>query len=182
MTRRLIPFTLLALLVSATSVQAQADKPTIFGVKAGVVGPGCVYVDDSDCFDSSVSYSLGGFVDTRLGEKLLGGIALDLHNGSSADSDFEELIYDLSLNLKADLGETTTFRPGFGLGYARSDVEGETLQAMTVRALLEVILPSSGQGPNWLGEVALYASPAGGTECCDVTWGPGFYLRGGVVF
>ena len=181
---RALVLALSGLLTTAAGLAAQsAEKTTFFGVKAGLFAPGCVSVDDSDCYDSSVSYGLGGFVDTRLGEKILGGVSLDIANASSADSDFEETILDASVNLKADLGsgEGVGFRPGFGLGWAHSNIGDESLNAFTVRGLFEVIFPTA-SGLTWLGEAAVYAAPKGGTDCCDVSWGPGFFLRGGLIF
>ena len=176
---------LLASLASGQAISAQeADDGATYGLKAGLFSPGCVYVDDSDCFDASVSFSIGGFVDTRLGEKLLGGVSLDLNNVESADSDFEEILLDVAVNLKADLSDPSSsvrFRPGIGFGYARASVDDETLQALTIRALVEALFPSE-SGRTWIAELGVYAAPAGGTECCDVTWGPGVHLRGGLIF
>jgi len=34
----------------------------------------------------------------------------------------------------------------------------------------------------WLAELAVIAGPSGGNDDFDITFGPGFLLRGGLVF
>ncbi len=93
------------------------DKGTVYGFKVGLISPGSIDVEDfSD--DGDMSYSLGGFVDYALAEKIYGGISLDLHNMSFYDE--SKIMYDISGTLKAKIFSETsnlTFRPGIAIGY-----------------------------------------------------------------
>lgn len=171
-----------ALLVSASPAHAQLGTLT-YGVKAGLVAPGCVYIDDSFCFDADANLGLGGFLDYALAERLSGGLFVDVHSVSVEGSDTETMI-DLGFMLKAFIpvsGDAVALRPGFGLGYGRVTVEGEDVEFLTLRAPLEVLYVGGG-GITWGGELALYYGPTGGSDESDVTFGPGFMLRGLIVF
>jgi hypothetical protein len=170
---------------SRIPVQEAVDigaKNTVFSIKAGVISPGCVYVEDSDCFETNVSYSVGLAVDRRLGERFFGGLYLDTHGVSSDALDETELLLDVGVALKAELasGATYLFRPGIGFGYGRISIFDETSQHLTLRGMLEAILVRARY--SLLGEIGVYYSPAGGTPDADVSFGPGLLARVGVGF
>lgn len=180
--RSALAVALTGLLVAAVSSPLAAQElETEYGLKAGIVTPGCIYVDDSDCIDGEVSYSVGGFLDYPLSPRLFGGLALDLHGVSAENSDDTETLLGVSLTLKADIPQDAlTFRPGVGLGFGRVDFGQETSQHLTLQGLVDLVFPRPDM--SFLVEVSVYASPAGGTDCCDVTFGPGGTLRAGIIF
>jgi hypothetical protein len=194
MSRRILPHAAPVVLLLAFSASAAAQtggmadflaRSTQLGALAGVAYPGCTYVDDSDCFDSDVNWSLGGFVDYRLGEKFLGGVYLDIDGASGEGSEDSDVLFDVGLALKGQIASPTSsiaWRPGiaFGAGYG-VDVAGETSTNLTLRFLLEAVIPTSGR-ISWIIQGAIWASPAGGNSEVDFTFGPGFILRGGVIF
>lgn len=159
-------------------------RNTTFGVKAGLISSGTIYVDDGE-FDSDASYSIGAFVDHRLAPKLFGGLGLDVHNISAFDE--EKMLIDAELTLKALIGEgrgRVAFRPGIGLGYGSvGEISGvaASSQYFTVRGFAEILLPMSGRSA-WLGEIAVLAGPSGGNSDLDITFGPMVLVRAGVVF
>src|SRR4051812_4414155 len=93
----------LALVVAAFAVaspaHAQRQRSTHFGVKATVLMPGEAYVEEADAFfDIDMSFGVGGFVDTQLGEKLLGGVYVDLLQAKAYDE--SGLLIDAGIALK----------------------------------------------------------------------------------
>lgn len=175
-----VAFTGLLVAVVSSPLSAQ-EMETQYGLKAGVFTPGCIYVDDFDCIDGEVSYSVGGFLDYALSPRLFGGLALDVHDVSAEAAEDSETLVNLAMTLKANIpGDALTFRPGFALGYGRVDLETETSQHLTIQGLIDLVFPRPGM--SFLVEVSVYASPAGGTDCCDVTFGPGGTLRAGIIF
>ena len=162
------------------------NKTTVFGIKGGLITSGTVYVEDIFDFNTDGSYSLGGFLDYKLGPKFLGGLAVDIHNISAFDE--SETLLNLGVTLKAMIYSETssvTFRPGISLGYGSvGGIEGagvESSQYFTVGGLVEVVYSMPG-GLSWLGEVAIYAGPSGGNSDFSITYGPLFLIRGGIAF
>ncbi len=146
--------------------------------------PGCVYVNDSGCFDGNFNYSLGLFVDHRLAGKFLLGLAADLQGIGSDDVDFytSDLI-DVSLSLKAQLGSRTgrvAVRPGLGVGYGTVEVLGDRVGHVTLRGFLEALFPTRGR-LTWMSELAVYGA-VGDSENVDTSFGPGLFFRAGIVF
>jgi hypothetical protein len=179
----------LVILLVAGSLAAQdfRSKGTVLGIKGGLVLPGTVYIEDfSD--DGDISFSLGGFADYALAEKLYGGISLDFHNMSVWDE--SKIMYDISFVLKAKIfseNSPMTFRPGFSVGYGgipSFEADGYDVDASSyfvVKGMVEAVMPTS-SNLSWLIEAAIIGAPAGGNSDYDVTFGPGFLLRGGIVF
>jgi hypothetical protein len=168
-------------LAFAHQADAQQQRSTHFGVKATLMMPGQAYVEEVDgFFDIDMSIGVGGFVDTRLGEKMLGGAYLDLLSAHAYDE--SALLVDAGIALKADLGGAKggpRWRPGFGLGYGSlSDVGGiGATHYLTLRAGVEMLLPSQ-----WLAEVSIHGAPTGGNQDVTVSYGPMVMLRFGRVF
>lgn len=173
---------------SVSLAEAQDDsmagflsRETTVGVKGGLTYPGCVYIEDSDCLDSDVNWSLGGFLDYQLSPQFLGGVYLDL-DGLSGDFVDDDIFAEVGFALKAQIGgdiSPALIRPGFSVGLGRAfDLETTHL---TIKGLVEVVVPTGGRIA-WMGEAALWAGPAGGNEDVDVTFGPGVIVRGGVIF
>lgn len=167
----------IALAIVAGPVEAQNDVR--YGLKAGLVGPGCVYVDDSACIDGEVNPGFGGFVDYMLADRLSGGLYLDIQRVGVEAFDETETMFDVGLALKAVIplsGSNLTFRPGFGFGYGRVVVFDEATTFLTMRVPLEVTVDLA-SGRSMGGEFGVYFAPMGGTDDADVSFGPGFLLK-----
>jgi hypothetical protein len=175
----------LILILTATAFGGDtAEKTTYFGVKAGIISPGAFYVSDRE-FDSDMSYSIGGFLDYQLGPKIFGGLSLNI-NGFGA---YEETttMFDLNANLKARIANeknSLIFRPGLEIGYANMGSLGSSYESsnyLLLKGIVEVLFPSEGN-LTWLGEIGIVGAPDGGNDDHEMTFGPGFFLRGGILF
>jgi len=169
-------------LLAAAPLAAQSDD-VLFGVKAGIVELDCVDVEDVICIDTDLAPSGGVFLDYGLTDAVFGGLYADVHGVKGDFGDDREYMIDVGAMLKATFGSTMRrayFRPGIGAGFGTLDV-GETAQFLTTRATLEVVIPQVG-GTSWLAEAGVYYAPLGSAGDADVTFGPGFMLRGGVLF
>jgi hypothetical protein len=170
--------TLMAALWGSAAAQ---DRPTRFGAKTTLLMPGEAYVEEFDAFfDIDMSFGVGGFVETRLGEKLLGGLYLDLLRANAYDE--SAMLVDLGFVLRATLGGRDgqpAWRPGFGLGYGTLAAVGamESTHYLTLRGGVEALLPSG-----WLAEVAIHGAPTGGNDAVTVSYGPMVMMRVGRLF
>ena len=158
---------------------------THYGVKAGLVTPGEVTIEGLGSDDGDISYSFGGFLDYGLAAKLSGGLSLDLHNAKYGE--FSKTLIDFSLTLKALVSRpeaSTKIRPGIALGYGAmgaTDNDEDGTKYFLVKAGVELLF-DRGQGPDWLGELAVFGAPSGGNDAASVTFGPGLILRAGIQF
>ena len=171
----------LCMLAAPAWGQGKAPSSTQFGVKGIVLAGGQAYVEEADAyFDIDLSLGVGGSVDTRLGDKILGGAFIDGLNIRAYDE--SAMMIDGGIALKAALGgggNRPTWRPGIGFGYGTlSGVAGlESSHYFTVRAGVEAVLPSG-----WMAEAMAWASPSGGNADLTITFGPMLQLRVGHVF
>jgi len=183
------PFTavilaMLILLISA-NVSAKDDifeKMTTFGVKGGIFSPGTVYVDGND-LDSDMGYLIGGLLDYKLGPKFTGGINFDI--GSLSAYDETSTLLMIGFLMKAWIvneDETYIIRPGFGISYGNLGGNDATDASshLILNGVAELVLP--GESMNWLIEIGITGSVDGGNDDVEITYGPGFILRGGLVF
>lgn len=168
-------------LFAGASAQKLKAKDTHFGVKGILQMPGQAYVEEADAFfDIDMSFGVAGSVDTRLGEKLLGGVFLDVLSVGAYDE--SAMMVEAGAALKAVFGgggSKLTWRPGIGLGYGTLGGVGalESTHYFTVRGTVEAVLPSG-----WVAEAVLYGAPTGGNADFTVTYGPLFQLRFGRIF
>lgn len=175
---------LIAILVLAGTALGQ-EGTSKWGIKLGLVSPGEVTIEDLGSDDGDMSYSVGGFLDYQLAPRLFGGISLDLHNAKYGDE--SETLMDFSVALKAmvsDPAATTKIRPLLALGYGAMSAVSEDADGtkyFLVKAGTEIVMERPGSS-SWLIEIALFAAPSGGNSDADVTFGPGFLLRGGLLF
>ena len=176
----MIIFVFLSGAALATDVR---NTPTTYGVKLGLISPGTWFVGDFE-YDPDMGYSIGGFLDYKLGPKISGGIDLDL-NGFNAYETSSNLI-NFGITLKAILYSETsnlTFRPGIGIGYGtigKMDIY-ESSSYFMLKGGVEMVYSAPG-GLSWLGELALIGSPDGGNDDIEMYLGTGFLLRAGLVF
>jgi len=167
---------------SAFGADVREDQ-TIMGVKGGLISPGTVYVEGID-YDSDISYTLGGFIDYRLAEKIFGGATLDLMNMSAYDDN--SMMIHLGVTLKALIYSEyskLTFRPGIGIGYGRLGSLGpaDGSDYFILMGGVEMIMATKSD-LSWLAEIDIIGGPAGGNDEYEITFGPGFILRGGIIF
>lgn len=163
----------------------QADELRTFkGVKLGLATPGEVSVDGVGSDDADISYSFGGFYDYPLSPKLTGGVAVDVDGLSYEDE--SGTMFNLALTLKAVIDRPDSkilWRPGLYIGYGRgsSGALDDGADFFVVGGLVELLILSE-ESINWLVELAIIGGPSGGNEDYEITYGPGFRLRGGISF
>ena len=179
-----VAFSAVALSLSlALHTPLAAQDALSFGAKAGAVGPGCVYIEDSDCFESDVNYSFGGFLDYLFAERISGGLFADVHGISGEGTEDTENMIDLGATLKGIIlasGGSVTLRPGLGVGYGMVTVADEDVKFLTLRGMLEALFDVGGLRVG--AEAGVYTGPSGGNEELDVTFGPGFLARAIIEF
>lgn len=175
-----VSFIILISLSSATDIR---NSQTTFGVKGGIIGPCVYYVNDRD-FKSAMSYSIGGFVDYKLGPKILGGLSLDF-NGVSHVYEANVSLIDLSVTLKAMVfspNSNLTFRPGFALGYGGlGDFDFGNSSHLLLKGGLEIVYSTENR-VIWLMEIMLGGSVDGGNKDYEITFGPSLLVRSGLIF
>lgn len=179
--------TIVAILLLCTGVSFGKnirDVNTLIGVKGGFIGSATFYVGDFE-YGSDMSYSLGGFLDYKLGPKIFGGLSLDIHGISGVYENSVTLI-DLSATIKAMVyseGSNLTFRPEFGLGYgALGDLDPYgTSSHLLLKGGCEVVFATQGN-LSYLGELMLAGSLDGGNDDVAITFGPTVLVRGGIIF
>ena len=186
--RKFAAVLVLAGLVLSTPAIAQngtavsgGGRSTIYTVKGILLMPGEAYVEEADAyFDIDMSFGVGGAIDAKLGDRIWGGVYLDLLNVSAYDE--SALMFDGGVGIKAAFGGVNgkpLWRPGIGFGYGNlsSNAGLDATQYLTIRAGVEAIMPSG-----WLAEALIYAAPTGGNDDVTVTYGPMVQLRFGRSF
>lgn len=170
---------LLAVAPAVTAAQADAARPTTFGVKGGFVFPGAFYWHEGPyaSYDLSLSWTAGGFVDHMLAEKLSGGLYLDLNFMNAFDE--SAVMFDAGATLKAHVGR---WRPLIGVGYGNMGAiylfEGTSY--LTLRAGTEAVFALGKRQA--LVEGLIFGSPTGGNAEVTTTFGPVFLMRFGLLF
>jgi len=165
---------------ATSTANTEAQLLRFRGFKLGMVAAGEAWAGDASD-DGELSWSIGGFYDYPLSEKLHGGVALDIEEFAFSYYD-SEVHTCFSLSLKALIQKspgTTAWRPGFYLGYGT--LSGFDAKFFDVGATLEVVFASEGS-INWLAELAVIGGPSGGNDAFDMSYGPGIRLRGGISF
>lgn len=185
--------TVLSLIILMTFAMSAAfagdirEKPVCYGFKAGLYSPGTYYITDFSYgeFDTDMGISLGGFLDYKLGEKIVGGLSLDY--GSFGVYEESASLIDLSATLKALIyGDNSSIiiKPGFGFGYGNVGGIGSYLEGssyLLVKGIAEIVFASQGS-MSFLVELQILGALSGGNDDFEMSFGPGFLLRGGIVF
>lgn len=185
MVMRLITFAIGVLLIDLNSSFAAdvRNASSIYGLKAGIVSPGTWFVGDFE-YDPDMGYSLGGFLDYKLGPKITGGGYIDVHRISAYET--SNSLFDLGVTIKAIIYSQTssfTFKPGIGIGYGtlgKMDIYASTTY-MVLKGYVDIVYSTPGS-VSWLGEIGLWGSPNGGNDDFEAYFGTGLILRGGIVF
>lgn len=174
---------LLLFMVSLGSATDIRNNQTTYGVKGGFIGSAVYYTGDRE-FESAMSYSVGSFLDYKLGPRMLGGLAIDIH-GISDVYETNVTLFDLSATLKAMVfseSSNLTFRPQFAFGYGNlGDYDFGTSSHLLLKAGLEIVYSSENK-LSYLGEIMLIGSVDGGNDDVAITFGPALLIRGGLVF
>ena len=95
----LAAFVSLFLLIGLSSAADIRNAQTTYGVKGGIIGSADYYIGDF-WYGSSMSYSVGGFLDYKLGPRFLGGVYLDF-NGVSDVYESNSTLIEIGGPLKA---------------------------------------------------------------------------------
>ncbi|MBN2071740.1 MAG: hypothetical protein JW814_09815 [Candidatus Krumholzibacteriota bacterium] len=174
---------LVALAAAPSSASEFLEKNTTYNFQVGMISPGTFWVDGND-FDSDMSYSLSAGLDYKLGPKISGGIATNISN-FSVESE-SSTMFEFGFLLKAWIapeGKNFIFRPGFGLSYGAlsSNDQTDSSSYFVINGTFEMIFPMD-NGINWLIMAGITGAPSGGNDDYEMTYGPGFILRGGVTF
>ncbi len=171
-------------MIGLSSAADIRNAQTTFGVKGGIIGSADYYIGDF-WYGSEMSYSFGGFLDYKLGPRILGGAYFDYSAVSDVYESNSSLI-EIGGTLKAMVftgNENLTFRPMVALGYGavgEIDIYAASSHLM-LKGGLEMVytIPS---GMSVLGEVLIGGSVDGGNDNFAMTFGPMVYVRGGLVF
>lgn len=167
--------------LAPASAAQQAGKTTTFAVKGILLLPGEAYVEEVDAFfDIDMGFGVAASVDTRLGERITGGLFLDLLSVSAYDETGSFLEIGAAIKAAFNSGPAQpTWRPGIGFGYGTLSAVGGIgpTNYFLVRGSFEVQLPSQ-----WVAEAILWGAPSGGNEQVTVTYGPMVQLRVGRAF
>ena len=163
--------------------QAIADESNV-SVKAGLLMEGEMYADPPDEYsdtDSGLMFQLN--LETMLAEKLSAGVFyLRASTGSRGDS---ATINTYGVTLKAHINRNSNvrIRPGIAIGYQTIDLdfEGDNITGLDISGFIEVAFSKVGKN-DLIVELGFITQPAGGNKDADVTFGPIFYVTGGMSF
>ncbi len=170
-------------MISVASAADVRNAATTYGLKGGFVSPGTWFVGDFE-YDPDAGFTLGGFLDHKLGQKILGGGSLDFHRINAYET--SGMLMDFGITIKALIYSETsnmTFRPWIGISYGslgKMDIYASS-QYMILKGGVEAVFSTSG-GTSWLGEIGLWGAPDGGNDDFEAYFGTGIILRGGIVF
>ena len=178
---------------SATSRSWRGSGIHHTGFKFGLIGSGSVGFGDRG-IKQRVGPSAGFFFDQPFGPRLHYGLSMDLHKMSWRRQmpanrwDQSEWLLDLGVNLKGNLlseNSPLDLRPGVGAGVAflgrmeSAGVSGSNY--LTLRAFVELIFVSASDLMGML-EGGVWYAPSGGDNASDLSIGPLWTLRFGVMF
>ena len=171
------------LFASSSFANEFMEKNTTFNFQLGLISPGTFWVDSSD-FESDMSYSLSAGLDYKLGPKISGGLVTNIGNFSVWDN--SSTMFEFGFSLKAWIkpdNANLIIRPGFGLCYGALSSNNATDSSgfFVINGTVELIFPTE-SGINWLAMIGITGAPTGGNDDYEMTYGPGFILRGGVTF
>jgi len=187
-TWRLTTLVLTAVLILVCQLtQAQIRKPAkgYFGIKAGLLSPGDYRIDGFD-WETEAQYSFEIFMDFPVISRLYAGAAIDIHEVRVRSVEESKPLLDFSLAVKYRLPATNgslIFSPGASGGYSflQEYMNYKDIRMWTVKLFMEFIW-KFGDKVGLLVEMGPAWAPSGGNDDHDITAGPMFLLRGGIVF
>lgn len=176
-----------------SSVCAYESGESCTGIKLGFIGSGGVDVDRGSV-EQQAGLSAGFFFDLPLGSRLHYGLSTDLHRMSwtgerlTYQVDETGWLLDLGVNLKGDFMSDNSplgFRPGVGAGVGflgKMDGLGVAGSSFLILRTFAEIVYASPSDLMFILEGGVWYAPSGGDNVTDVSIGPLFLLRGGVMF
>jgi hypothetical protein len=160
------------------------------GLKAGVLLPGSVYIEEADqSFDTSTGPLFVATLDAMVATKLSIGAFL-LHARPSvtvAGTSYDANVTTLGGTIKGRFGrpDGIQFRPGIAFGYqtiSSSDSDAvDAVKGFDIAAIAELSIPTGGSLRIPI-ELSFISQPTGGNDDTEVTFSPIFYLAGGIEF
>lgn len=156
---------------------------TTYGIKLGLISPGVWTVGDFE-YDSDTEYSIGGFLDYKLGPKITGGLALNINGFGAYET--SSTLFDLGVTLKAMVFSDKskfTFMPGIGISYGHLGKMYiyESSNYMILSGFVDAVIATP-RNFSWFGELGLFGSPNGGNDDADMYLDPGLMVKAGIVF
>jgi hypothetical protein len=176
-----------------SSAKAYDSGVSYTGVKLGLISSGSVGTDD-DSDKQKNGLSAGFFFDLPLGSRLHYGLSTDLHKmswfGDRGNTRVDETgwLLDLGVNLKGNLINEDSplgLRPGVGAGVGflgKMDGLGVSGSSYVILRAFAEIVYFSPDDLMFVFEGGVWYAPSGGDNVTDVSIGPLFLLRGGVMF
>ncbi|MCK4539508.1 MAG: hypothetical protein KAV42_11995, partial [Candidatus Krumholzibacteria bacterium] len=159
------------------------ERETTINVQIGLISPGPFWVEDIE-FDTDMSFGIMGGLDYKLGPKISGGIVAGFNNFSGEGNSATMIEFGFLIKAWIHPEESSLLlRPGFGLSYGKlgSIGESDTSNYLIVNCTFELVILTE-KNFNYLVMIGLTGGPAGGNDDNEMTYGPGFILRGGVAF
>jgi hypothetical protein len=160
------------------------DKPTsgIFGVKVGVISR--VNIRGDLNLHTEIGSTGQVFMDFPMFSSLYLSTSIDFY--------YVEIVRQNDVMIEGTAGFKYLFnlpranmqlKPGLAIGYAYLPEIGvmESTDYITFRAYLEAHFPIDGRKA-WVAEFAIMGAPTGGNAALDLSYGPGFMIRGGLAF
>ncbi len=159
----------------------------IFGIRGGLFGGGDIDINDWE-YQTENYYTIGGFWDMPITKNLYAGLSLDFNgvNVKVFRHKMEDVLINTSLNIKGHFpfhDHQVVFQPGIGFGYAIMDefIIIRDSDYLTMRAFGEMIVYATGRY-GFIGDMGFLWVLSGGDDNYDVSTGPLFVIRGGIVF
>ena len=185
--RTVVVFSVLLLIASPAHAQLSARSMDV-GIGAGYNFPGTINVSGFDV-DKEGNFLLHIFADFYLVEKFSWGVYGNFGPGVKFEiSDETATMYEFGMALKPRFilsDGAIALRPGLEVGYriidVDSDVEGIDVDGLALNGSVELQFRTSGHFVPFV-QLGFITHPVGGNDFDDVSWGPIFYVMGGVAF
>jgi hypothetical protein len=187
-----LAITLFALGITASAAAAEtvpappppvpAERTWSVGGKLGYLMSGDAYVD-SGSFEGEVETGSGAAVvvsaDAMVAPRLsVGGFAF-----AATPDDVRILTFGGTIKARFHAAPAIQIRPGAAVGYQTIDIEGaDSTKGFDLGAFVEVAHVVPGRRLEWLLELGFITQPSGGNADIDLSFGPIFYVAGGVGF
>lgn len=185
---------LLFCFVGTNSVFAKSftDRGSDIGLSGGMWLSGDIYVDIiEDDIEKESSFMFRAIADTYLMPKFAVGVYFNYSAPSfsyySMEGDATMTEFGITMKPRFVMGPRIAIKPGFNIGYRKfeSDItindKKLSIEGLGLNLSVEIQFMTSGNYIFYL-EPGFLAQPAGGNNDTDVTFGPIFYILGGICF
>jgi len=152
------------------------------GLRVGPLFPGSVWIDDEVELDTGTGVVLAANVDAVVARRFsFGGYVLFAHIPSESGEDSATL-KGLGVALRGRFGSFLQVRPGVLLGYQSTGGDFDEVMGMGVGVDVELATAVGTSDAFPLLNFGFITQPTGGNDDIDLTFGPLFYLAGGIEF